>query len=111
MLCEEDHKCVDRSWLSGRSKGSTVMTDIERTSELGAKELRNVRILQSRGLLAEYTTGQAPSGEWFALGSVRSEVPLTTPPAWILVGTGPSAEEAVGGLMLELESEARRIIR
>jgi hypothetical protein len=36
---------------------------------------------------------------------------LTTPPAWILVGTGPSAEEAVGGLMLELESEARRIIR
>lgn len=87
------------------------MTDNERTSESGARELRNARILRTRGLLAEYTTGQAPSGEWFALGSVRSEVPLITPPAWILVGTGPSAEDAVGGLMIELESEARRIVR
>ena len=111
MLCEEDHKCVDHSWLSGRSKGSTVMTDNERTSESGAKELRNARILRTRGLQAEYTTGQAPSGEWFALGSVRSDVSLITPPAWILVGTGSSAEDAVGGLMIELETEARRIVR
>ena len=87
------------------------MTDTEPTSEAGAKELRNARILRTRGLLAEYTTGQAPSGEWFALGSVRSEVPLLGPPAWILVGTGSSAADAVGGLMIELESEARRVIR
>ena len=87
------------------------MKDNAQTSDSGAKELRNARILRTRGLLAEYTTGQAPSGEWFALGSVRSETPLITPPAWILVGTGRSAEDAVGGLMLELESEARRIIR
>ena len=87
------------------------MTDNDRTSELGAKELRSARILRTRGLLAEYTTGQAPSGEWFALGSVRSEMSLAGSPAWILVGTGPSAEDAVGGLMIELESEARRVIR
>jgi hypothetical protein len=74
-------------------------------------ELRNARILRTRGLQAEYTTGQAPSGEWFALGSVRSDVSLITPPAWILVGTGSSAEDAVGGLMIELETEARRIVR
>ncbi|HEX5165893.1 MAG TPA: hypothetical protein VFV93_10900, partial [Thermomicrobiales bacterium] len=66
------------------------MTDNAQSSEHGATELRNVRILRSKGLLAEYTTGQAPSGEWFALGSVRSELPLTSPPAWILVGTGGS---------------------
>ena len=85
------------------------MTDNAKMSEAGATELRNARILRTEGLLAEYTTGQAPSGEWFALGSVRSEVPLLSPPAWILVGTGRSAEDAVGGLMIELQTEARRI--
>lgn len=88
-----------------------MTTDNDRSSESGATELRNARILRTRGLLAEYSTGQAPSGEWFALGSVRSEVPLMGPPAWILVGTGPSAEDAVGGLMRELETEAGRIVR
>ena len=86
------------------------MTDNARTSESGATELRNARILRTHGLLAEYTTGQAPSGEWFALGSVRSEIALTSPPAWILVGTGRSVDDAVGGLMIELETEARRIV-
>lgn len=85
------------------------MTDNAHSSESGATELRNARILRTQGLLAEYTTGQAPSGEWFALGSVRSELPLTSPPAWILVGTGRSAEDAIGGLMIELETEAIRI--
>ena len=85
------------------------MTDSERSSESGATELRTARILRTRGLLAEYTTGQAPSGEWFALGTVRSEIAIPSPPAWILVGTGPSAEDAVGGLMAELETEASRI--
>ncbi len=85
------------------------MADNAQSSELGATELRNARILRTRGLLAEYTTGQAPSGEWFALGSVRSELPLQQPPAWILVGTGLSAEDAVGGLLIELETEALRI--
>lgn len=87
------------------------MTDNAQSSESGAMELRNARILRTRGLLAEYTTGQAPSGEWFALGSVRSELSLPNPPAWILVGTGGSVEDAVGGLLIELETEARRFSR
>jgi hypothetical protein len=87
------------------------MTDAVKKSDSGATELREVPVLRTQGLLAEYTTGQAPSGEWFALGTVRSEIPLPSPPAWILVGTGRSAEDAVGGLLLELESEARRIHR
>ena len=85
------------------------MADNAQTSDSGAMELRNAPVLRTRGLLAEYTTGQAPSGEWFALGSVRSELTLPNPPAWILVGTGRSAEDAVGGLLTELETEARRI--
>jgi len=85
------------------------MADNEKASEMGATELREVPVLRTRGLLAEYTTGQAPSGEWFALGTVRSEIPLNSPPAWILVGTGQSVEDAIGGLLMELESEAQRI--
>lgn len=80
-----------------------------RSSDAVTIEPRTARILRTKGLLAEYTTGQAPSGEWFALGTVRSEVKLAFPPAMILVGTGSSADDAVGGLLLELESEARRI--
>lgn len=85
------------------------MTDSEHSSESGATELRDARILRARGLLAEYTTGQSPSGEWFALGTVRGELPLPSTPAWILVGAGASAEDAIGGLMIQLESEARRV--
>jgi hypothetical protein len=85
------------------------MTDKAKSSESGATELRGPRVLRTAGLLAEYTTGQAPSGEWFALGSVRREQTLPGQPAWILVGTGSSSDDAVGGLLLELETEARRI--
>ncbi|MGE3845148.1 MAG: hypothetical protein AB7I50_26610 [Vicinamibacterales bacterium] len=85
------------------------MTDSAQSSAPGATQLHNARTLRSKGLLAEYTTGQAPSGEWFALGSVRSELPLTSPPAWILVGTGRSVEDAVSGLLTQLETEALRI--
>lgn len=87
------------------------MADSVKSSDSGATELHTIPVLRTQGLLAEYTTGQAPSGEWFALGSVRSEIPLSSPPAWILVGTGRSAADAVDGLRIELETEARRIIR
>jgi hypothetical protein len=92
-------------------QGVKGMTDTDKTSEAGATPLREVPVLRTQGLLAEYTTGRAPSGEWFALGTVRSEIPLPSPPAWILVGTGRSAEDAVGGLLIELETEARRVFR
>jgi hypothetical protein len=65
------------------------------------------RVLRCSGLLAEYSVGQTPAGVWFALGSVRSATNGLHHPAWVIVGTGDSAEEAVAGLQLQLEREAR----
>ena len=84
------------------------MTDNERSSQPGATELRDAPILRTKGLLAEYTTGQAPSGEWFALGTVRGETFRLKEPAWLLVGMGPSREDAVANLADRLELEAAR---
>jgi hypothetical protein len=67
------------------------------------------RILRTRGLFAEYSTGHAPSGEWFALGTVRSESPGRNQPAWMLVGTGESADAAVSTLLRQMEIEAQRL--
>lgn len=70
---------------------------------------QSVRIVRTSGLLAEYTIGKAPSGEWFAFGSVRSEHDGVQYPAWTVVGTGMTPEAAVAVLQAELEVEARRI--
>jgi hypothetical protein len=66
------------------------------------------RVLRTNGLLAEYSTAQAPSGEWFALGSVRPEDGSRRQPAWMLVGTGNTVEDAVSRLLTEMERAARR---
>jgi hypothetical protein len=71
--------------------------------------LQTVRVLRTRGLFAEYSTGQSPSGEWFALGTVRSELPGRDQPAWMLVGTGKSADDAVTTLLHQMEHEAVRL--
>jgi hypothetical protein len=68
------------------------------------------RVLRTKGLFAEYSVAQRPGGDWFALGSVRSELPLTARAAWVLVGTGSTAEAAVGRLQVELDSAARRLL-
>lgn len=83
------------------------MADVGRSTEREAAELRTPRVLRTNGLFAEYTMGRAPSGEWFALGSVRSEQPLALRPAWVIVGTGSTAEDAVGRLQSELETQAQ----
>jgi hypothetical protein len=70
--------------------------------------LQTNRVLRTHGLLAEYSTGQAPSGEWFALGSVRVEDESRRQPAWMLVGTGNTVEDAVSRLLTEMEDAARR---
>lgn len=67
------------------------------------------QVLRTMGLFAEYSTGQAPSGEWFALGTVRSEEPGLDRPAWMLVGTGETPDAAVNTLLKNMEIEARRI--
>jgi len=66
-------------------------------------------VISVRGLLAEYTVGKAATGSWFALGSVRSETGAGNRPAWVLVGTGDCAEDAVAGLRIELERAASRL--
>jgi hypothetical protein len=88
------------------------MVDIDQSPSQEAKPLPEVRIIKTSGLLAEYTTGKTVAGEWFALGSVRAETPLDArQPAWLIVGTGESAEDAVSRLLTELELEARRYFR
>lgn len=74
-----------------------------------ATMLQPDRVIRTSGLLAEYTTGQAPSGEWFALGSVRAEIDTERQPAWMIVGTGETVEDAVSGLLSQLEREALKI--
>lgn len=85
------------------------MPETSQSPEGETPEQRPTAILRTKGVFAEYTTGRAPSGEWFALGSVRSEVDRMLSPGLLLVGVGPSPEDAIGGLLNELESAAVRI--
>lgn len=86
------------------------MVDSEQSMQ--AKSFSSARVIKTSGLLAEYTTGKTVAGEWFALGSVRTELPrVDHQPAWLIVGTGESAEDAVSGLLTELEHEAQRFFR
>jgi hypothetical protein len=59
--------------------------------------------------LAEYSVGRCPSGEWFAVGTVREENTPGSHPAWLIVGTGASQEAAVANLADRLEREAERV--
>jgi hypothetical protein len=72
-------------------------------------EREDSRVIRTSGLLAEYTVGQTPKGQWFALGSVRGDTTALKSPAWMIVGTGSSAEDAVDGLRSQLANEARRL--
>jgi len=88
------------------------MVDIERSPLGKAKMLPEARVIKTSGLLAEYTTGKTVAGEWFALGSVSTEMPLVDrQPAWLIVGTGQSAEDAISRLLTQLELEAQRFFR
>ncbi|HEX5166604.1 MAG TPA: hypothetical protein VFV93_14465 [Thermomicrobiales bacterium] len=66
--------------------------------------------IHSNGLVAVYSLGQTPAGEWFAIGSVRSTVVALNHPAWIIVSTGTSKEATVEALQAQLEVESRRLI-
>jgi hypothetical protein len=88
------------------------MVDNETSPNEGATALPQARIIKTSGLLAEYTTGKTVAGEWFALGSVRTDGPhVDRQPAWLIVGTGKSADDAVSRLLTELEHEAQRYFR
>lgn len=70
---------------------------------------RAAPIVRTNGLLAEYSVGMRPSGEWFALGTVRGEDMGFQHPAWVLVGMGTSQEDAVASLTARLKFEADRL--
>jgi len=69
---------------------------------------RDTPTIEAGIIEVEYSSGRAPSGEWFAIGSVFSRpIPLLHP-ASIIVGTGMSATAAVDSLRKQVESEAVR---
>ena len=70
---------------------------------------RSVNVIEAAGLVAEYSTGCTPTGEWFALGTIVREAGARAMPAWVVVGTGTSVEEAVQGLAAEIETQARSL--
>ncbi|MBA2454894.1 MAG: hypothetical protein H0V47_17140 [Chloroflexia bacterium] len=70
---------------------------------------RSVRLIETSGLTAEYSTGCTPTGEWFALGTIVREVGKTSMPAWVLVGTGTSVEDAIQNLSNEIGTQARNL--
>ena len=67
-------------------------------------------VLCSLGLLAEYSIGQTEAGGWFAIGSVRCDSPSLYHPAWVIVGTGSTSDDAVAALRSQLELEARHLL-
>lgn len=70
---------------------------------------RTTRVIETAGLSAEYSTGCTPTGEWFALGTiVRSSGSISTP-AWVVVGTGTSVEQAIESLTEEIGVQARML--
>lgn len=60
-------------------------------------------------LQAEYSLARSQvTGGWVAVGTIHSLQPLPTPPAWILVGLGDNAPEAVEDLRRQMEWQAIR---
>lgn len=91
--------------------GDRVMVEVAGSKPSGVGASKETPVLRTHGLLAEYTLGQSVvTGEWFALGTVRSEErPELRHPAWVLVGTGESREDAVSHLLTAMEREALRL--
>lgn len=68
---------------------------------------RKARVIEAAGLTAEYSTGCTPTGEWFALGTIVREPGTTSTPAWVVVGTGASVDQAIQNLTVEIGAQAR----
>lgn len=65
--------------------------------------------LKTAHLNVEYTTCRAPSGEWFALGTVRT-LTRSAGPAWIIVGEGATLGTAIDGLRANVRQAEARLI-
>lgn len=67
---------------------------------------RRPPVIETSGLTAEYSTGCTPTGEWFALGTIQRTGHGTSMPAWVVVGTGATVDEAVTSLTHEIRAQA-----
>jgi hypothetical protein len=60
-------------------------------------------------LQAEYSLARSQvTGDWVAVGTIHSLQPVATPPAWILVGLGDNAPDAVEDLRRRMEWQTIR---
>ena len=77
--------------------------DVTRSTTAQAQNKPKIEV---EGLTAEYSTGCTPTGEWFALGTIVREGGAKATPAWVVVGTGATMDEAVQNLTSEMEVKA-----
>lgn len=87
------------------------MTDRSGVTISDAVTEHKVPFIEANGLTAEYSTGCTPTGEWFALGTITRNGDQRVTPAWVVVGTGSSADEAVDSLTHEIQARARTAAR
>lgn len=85
------------------------MRDQDRVTVSESAQDRTPGIIETAGLRAEYSTGCTPTGEWFALGTIVRNVGTMSMPAWVLVGTGVTVDEAVQSLTNAIGSQARNV--
>lgn len=77
-------------------------------SVYGPASSEQSQTLRSGRLTAEYSTGRTPTGDYFALGTIRGDEDAPLRPAWVIIGTGLSEEDAIRHLTRELEHQAQR---
>jgi hypothetical protein len=71
-----------------------------------AQRVRLVSVVQIGSVNAEYSTGQRPSGEWFALATLDAPTLPTVGRVRLRIATAATPEEAVLRLTQRIESEA-----
>ena len=68
--------------------------------------MATIPTIHTGSMSAEYSVTQsAATGKWVAVGTVRSLLPTAKRPAWILVGLGGTALDAVDDLRRQLERQ------
>jgi hypothetical protein len=82
---------------------------VERSRGEGRPEgvVRQAQRIQVEDLSAEYSTGQRPDGEWFALGTVRTAGERFDEFPWVVVGTGDSQDDAIAQLVEKITHAAQ----
>jgi hypothetical protein len=79
------------------------------SNSLGSVTDGAVRQISVGPLRAEYSLAHSTvTGDWVAIGTIRSLPSLSMPPAWILVGLGDSASDAIEDLRQQMEWQAIR---